>query len=146
MPGETRRTVFAQPEWLRSVPVRLRLPEDARAVFVGCGTSFHAAQTGGVAMQALEAVLAPPDADLLVLISHEGTTPLTIEAARTFPGPRWLVTGVAASPLGELAQEVIVCTPEVERSWCHTGSYVCAVAAIAALRGEDVSWLPDAVE
>jgi glutamine---fructose-6-phosphate transaminase (isomerizing) len=144
MPGETRRTVFAQPEWLRSVPVDLRLPADARAVFVGCGTSFHAAQTGGFAMQALEAVLAPPEADLMVCISHEGGTPLTLEAARAFPGPKWLVTGVVDSPLGELAEEVIVCTPEVERSWCHTGSYVCAVATIAALRGEDVSWLPDA--
>ena len=37
-------------------------------------------------------------------------------------------------------------TPELEESWCHTASYTCAVAAIAALRGEDVSWLPGAVE
>jgi glucosamine--fructose-6-phosphate aminotransferase (isomerizing) len=56
------------------------------------------------------------------------------------------VTGRADSPLAELAEEVIVCTPELERSWCHTGSYTCAVAAIASLRGEDVSWLPAAVE
>jgi glucosamine--fructose-6-phosphate aminotransferase (isomerizing) len=34
----------------------------------------------------------------------------------------------------------------VEESWCHTASYTCAVAAIAALKGEDVSWLPGAVE
>ena len=34
-----------------------------------------------------------------------------------------------------------MCTPEVEKSWCHTASYTCAVAAIAALHGEDVSWL-----
>ena len=27
----------------------------------------------------------------------------------------------------------------------HTASYTCAVAALAALRGEDVAWLPDAV-
>jgi fructoselysine-6-P-deglycase FrlB-like protein len=96
-------------------------------------------------MQALEAAIAPPDADLMVCISHEGATPLTLEAARAFPGPKWLVTGVADSPLAELAEEVVVCTPEVERSWCHTGSYVCAVATLAAFRGEDVSWLPDAV-
>ena len=146
MPGETRRAVFAQPEWLRRVPRELRLPEGARVVFVGCGTSFHAAQTGGWAVQALEAVLAPPDADLMVCVSHEGETPLTLEAARAFPGPKWLVTGAPDSPLAELADEVIVCTPELERSWCHTASYTCAVAAIAALRGEDVSWLPAAVE
>jgi glucosamine--fructose-6-phosphate aminotransferase (isomerizing) len=97
-------------------------------------------------VQALEAVLAPPDADLLVCVSHEGETPLTLEAARAFHGPVWLVTGAPDSPLAELAEEVIVCTPELEQSWCHTASYTCAVAAIAALRGEDVSGLADAVE
>src|SRR5579871_2046848 len=138
MSGETRRSVFLQPDWLRNVPRHLRLPEGARVVFVGCGTSFHAAQTGGVAVQALEAVLAPPDADLMVCISHEGTTPLTLEAARAFDGPKWLVTGAALSPLAELADEVVVCTPEIERSWCHTASYTCAVAAISALNGEQI--------
>jgi hypothetical protein len=146
MQGETRRAVFAQPEWLRTVPVGRRLPAGARAVFVGCGTSFHAAQTGGWAAQALEAVLTPPGADVMVCVSHEGETPLTLEAARAFGGPKWLVTGVADSPLAALAEEVVVCTPEVERSWCHTASYTCAVAAIAALRGEDVGWIPDAID
>jgi fructoselysine-6-P-deglycase FrlB-like protein len=37
-------------------------------------------------------------------------------------------------------------TPEVEESYCHTVSYTCAVAALAALRGEDVRWLRLAVE
>jgi glucosamine--fructose-6-phosphate aminotransferase (isomerizing) len=146
MAGETRRATLAQPEWLRQVPTDVRLPEGARVFFTGCGTSFHAAQTGGSAVQALEAVLSPPDADLLVCISHEGSTPLTLEAARAFPGPKWLVTGKAESPIGELAEEVVVCTPELERSWCHTASYTCAVAAIAALRGDDISWLADAVD
>ncbi len=146
MPGETRRSVFAQPDWLAAVPRSLRLPAGARVVYVGCGTSFHAAQTGGWAVQALEAVLAPPEADLMVCVSHEGETPLTLEAARAFPGPKWLVTGAPDSPLSALAEEVIVCTPEVEKSWCHTASYTCAVAALAALRGEDISWLPSAVE
>ncbi len=96
MAGETRRAVFAQPDWLRAVPAGLRLPDGARVVFTGCGTSFHAAQTGGWAMQALEAVLAPPDADLMVCVSHEGETPLTLEAARAFRGAEWLVTGARA--------------------------------------------------
>jgi len=56
VPGElTRKAVFAQPEWLRGVPDRVgdrRLP-DGRVVFTGCGTSFHAAQTGGESLQAL---------------------------------------------------------------------------------------------
>ena len=128
------------------MPTGRRLPASARVVYTGCGTSFHAAQTGGHAQQALEAVLSPPDADVLVCISHEGDTALTNEAARAFRGEVWLVTGKAESPLAEVAQEVVVCTPEVERSWCHTASYTCAVATLAALRGDDVSHLPGAVE
>jgi glucosamine--fructose-6-phosphate aminotransferase (isomerizing) len=146
MAGEaTRAAIHSQPDWLRQVPTERRLPTGARVVYTGCGTSFHAAQTGGEAVQALEAVLRPPDADLMVVISHEGDTPLSVEAARAFPGPKWLVTGKPDSPLGELAEEVIVATPEVEQSWCHTVSYTCAVAAVVALRGEAIDWLPDAV-
>ncbi len=147
MAGEqTKAAIAAQPEWLAQVPTDRRFPDGARLVFTGCGTSFHAAMTGGNAVQAFELVLSPErNADLLVLVSHEGSTPMTLEAARSFPGPKWLVTGKADGPIAELCDEVIVCTPAIEESWCHTVSYTCAVAAIAALRGEDVSWLPDAV-
>ena len=139
-------TIDAQPDWLRAVPTDRRFPEGARLLFTGCGTSFHAAQTGGPAVQALELVLEPRrDADILVAVSHEGETKVTLEAARAWAGPVWLITGKPDSPLGELADEVIVATPELEQSWCHTASYTCAVAAIAALHGQDVSWLPDAV-
>jgi glucosamine--fructose-6-phosphate aminotransferase (isomerizing) len=142
---EMRRALFAQPEWLAGVPTDRRLPA-GRVLYTGCGTSFHAAQTGGRAVQALELVMDPEqDANLLVAVSHEGDTPLTLEAARAFAGPVWLVTGQPESPLAELAEEVVVATPEIERSWCHTASYTCAAAALAALRGEDVSGLPDAV-
>jgi glutamine---fructose-6-phosphate transaminase (isomerizing) len=142
---ETRRAIFAQPEWIRSVPTDRRLPE-GRVLHTGCGTSFHAAQTGGWAEQALELVLRPREADALVVVSHEGDTPLSLEAARGFDGPVWLITAKPESPLAELADEVVVATPEVERSWCHTVSYTCAVTALASLHGEDVAWLPDAVE
>jgi glutamine---fructose-6-phosphate transaminase (isomerizing) len=141
---ETSRAIFAQPEWLRAVPTDRRLP-DGRVLHTGCGTSFHAAQTGGWAEQALELVLRPREADALLVISHEGDTSLSLEAARAFAGPVWLITAKPESPLGELADEVVVATPEVERSWCHTISYTCAVTALAALHGEDVAWLPDAV-
>jgi glutamine---fructose-6-phosphate transaminase (isomerizing) len=145
MPGATRAAVFAQPEWLRAVPTDLRLPRGARVVHTGCGTSFHAAQTAGAAVQALEAVLEPPAADILVCVSHEGETELTLEAAQAFAGEVWLVTGTPRSPLAELATEVVVCTPEIERSWCHTASYTCAVAALVALHGRSIEWLPDEV-
>ena len=47
-------------------PTDRRLPE-GRVLYTGCGTSFHAAQTGGRALQALELVLAPATADVLVV-------------------------------------------------------------------------------
>ncbi len=145
MAGEkTARAVAAQPDWLARVPTDRRLPP-GRAVAVGCGTSFHAAQTTGAGVDALEFLLDPPEADVLVLVSHEGETPLTREAAESFPGPKWLVTGTATGPIASLCDEVVVATPAVEESYCHTASYTCAIAALAALRGEDVSRLPEAV-
>jgi glutamine---fructose-6-phosphate transaminase (isomerizing) len=141
---QTRAAVAAQPEWLRGVPTDRRLPPGSIA-YTGCGTSFHAAQTGGFAVEALEAVLAPPAVDTLVVVSHEGTTPLSLEAAREFGGRKVLVTGAPESPLAEECDEVVVATPGIEQSWCHTVSYTCAVTTLAALRGEDVSWVADAV-
>src|SRR5918992_4910624 len=114
MPGEkTRAAVLAQPDWLAQVPTVRRLPA-GRIAYVGAGTSYHAAQTGGFALDSLEAALRPPDADLLVAVSHEGGTPLTLEAARAFPGPRWLVTGKEESPLAQACDEVVIATPAVE--------------------------------
>ena len=93
MAGEqTRAAIAAQPEWLAHVPTDRRFP-DARLLFTGCGTSFHAAQTGGEAVQALELVLRPQrDAEVLVVVSHEGDTAMSLEAARAWDGPRWLIT------------------------------------------------------
>jgi glutamine---fructose-6-phosphate transaminase (isomerizing) len=142
----TRAAMMSQPEWLRGVPTDRRFP-DATLLFTGCGTSFHAAQTGGAAMQALELVLHPErEAGVLVCVSHEGETALTLEAAQAWPGERWLITGKAESPLAAACDEVVVCAPAIEESWCHTASYTAAVATIAAFNGEDVAWLPGAVE
>ncbi|MGH3135253.1 MAG: SIS domain-containing protein [Gaiellaceae bacterium] len=149
MPGQlTRKAIAAQPEWLRQVPDRvgdLRLPDGA--LFTGCGTSYHAALACGPAAQALEVVLgnAPP-ADVLVAVSHEGETALTLEAVQAFAGEKWLITGAPEGPIARAVDHVVVATPEVEKSYCHTVSYMCAVAAGRVLRGEDVSGLPDAVE
>jgi fructoselysine-6-P-deglycase FrlB-like protein len=143
---QTRQAIASQPDWLAQVPADRRFPDGARLLFNGCCTSFHAAMTGGEAVQALELALRPErEADLLVLVSHEGETPLTLAAAQAWRGPRWLVTGKADGPIADLCDEVVVCTPAIEESWCHTASYTAAVAAIAALHGEDVSWLPGAV-
>jgi glutamine---fructose-6-phosphate transaminase (isomerizing) len=152
-PGEaTRAAVFAQPDWLAGVEERLRgirFPE-GRLVFTGCGTSFHAAQViaeiaGGEAAQALEFVLRPRPADVLVAVSHEGTTPLTGEALRAFSGSKWLLTAAPESPLAELADEVVQVAPEIEESYCHTKSYTVAIAACGAMSGNDLSTLADTV-
>ena len=78
----TRRAVYAQPEWLAQVPRDRRLPREP-TVLTGCGTSFHAAQTGGHAVQALDAVVHQPEADVMVALSHEGTTALTLRPCRS---------------------------------------------------------------
>jgi glucosamine 6-phosphate synthetase-like amidotransferase/phosphosugar isomerase protein len=141
----TRKAIAAQPEWLAQVPERVgdrRLSEGARVLFTGCGTSFHAALACGGAAQALEVVLGnAPEADVLVAISHEGETRLTLEAVTGFAGETWLVTGAAESPIARAVDHVVVATPAIEESYCHTASYACAVAAGRALLGEDVSGL-----
>jgi glucosamine--fructose-6-phosphate aminotransferase (isomerizing) len=91
-------------------------------------------------MQALELVVGnSPEADVLVAVSHEGETALTLEAVRGFAGETWLITGAAESPIARVADHVVVATPAIEDSYCHTASYTCAVAAGRALQGEDVS-------
>jgi len=146
----TRAAIAAQPEWLRQVPDRvgdLRLPEGARVLFTGCGTSFHAALACGPAAHALDLVLGgAADSDVLVAISHEGGTRLTTEAVQAFVGETWLVTGVRESNLARLCDRVVVATPKLEKSYCHTASYTCAIAAGRALLGEDVSGLAGLVE
>jgi glutamine---fructose-6-phosphate transaminase (isomerizing) len=146
VPGQlTRKAIAQQPEWLRQVPERVggqRLPDGARVLFTGCGTSFHAALACGAAAQALEIVLGTaPDADVLVAVSHEGGTALTLEAVRAFAGETWLITGAEESPLAKAVEHVVIATPAIEDSYCHTVSYTCAVAAGRALQGEDVSGL-----
>ena len=144
MPGQlTRKAIAQQPEWLREVPDRVgdrRLPEGARVLFTGCGTSYHAALASGRAAQALELVLGnAPEADVLVAISHEGGTALTLEAVRGFAGETWLITGAGDSALAKAVDHVVVVTPGIEDSYCHTASYTAAVASGRALQGEDIA-------
>ena len=139
----TAAAIRSQPEFLARVAAASLPP--GRVAYTGCGTSFHAAQTGGWAVQALEASLEPPDADVLVAVTHEGTTHMTLEAVRAFPGRTVCVTAAPESETAVAADEVVELPGPIEESWCHTRAYTTAVATLAALRGEDVSWLPGAV-
>ena len=124
-----------------------RVPDGARVLFTGCGTSYHAALACGPAAQALEVVLGnAPAADVLVALSHEGGTALTHEAVAGFEGETWAITGAPESPIAKAVDHVVVATPELEESYCHTASYTCAVAVGRALLGEDVRGLAVAVE
>ena len=68
--GLTAAAIAAQPSWLRALRVDARLPEAARVLFTGCGTSFHAALAAGPAAHALDVVLGDaPSADALVRIT-----------------------------------------------------------------------------
>jgi len=147
MPGGlTAKAIAAQPAWLRALRVEERLPDDARVLFTGCGTSYHAALAAGPAAHALDVVLGRvPAADVLVAISHEGETALTLEAVKSFAGETWVITGTADAPIPQACDHVVVASPEVEQSYCHTASYTCAVAAGRALLGEDVSGMADEV-
>jgi glutamine---fructose-6-phosphate transaminase (isomerizing) len=86
-----------------------------------------------------------PAADVLVAISHEGETKLTLEAVQGFAGETWTITAAPDALIAQACDHVVVATPEIEKSYCHTVSYTCAVAAGRALLGEDISGLGDAV-
>ena len=147
MPGGlTAAAIAAQPAWLRALRVDEAVRSGARVLFTGCGTSYHAARAAGQAAHALDVVLGDAQpADVLVAISHEGETTLTLEAVQGFAGETWAITGKPDSAIPNACDHVVVATPAIERSYCHTASFTCAVAAGRALLGEDISGLADAV-
>ncbi len=145
-----------------ALAIRSTLEKGEPVVVTGCGTSEHGAQAfaaivgdaaarGGirgagqpgsvVAVQALEAALAPQRGGLVVGISHEGATAATLaalEAAAAGGARTAAVTVHPASPIGRFG--IVLATGEIDRSWCHTIGYLspilAAVAVGAALTGE----------
>jgi glucosamine--fructose-6-phosphate aminotransferase (isomerizing) len=150
VPGAlTRAAIAAQPDWLRRVPESVggrRLPADARVLFTGCGTSYHAALACGPAAQALDVVQGlAAEADVLVALSHEGGTRFVLDAVEAFPGETWTITGAADGAIAKAVDHVVVATPEIEGSYCHTASYTSAIAVGRALLGKDVAGLAELV-
>jgi glutamine---fructose-6-phosphate transaminase (isomerizing) len=127
--------------------------EGASIVFVGCGTSEHAAMGAAQfvgdalhqaapanpatvsATEAFEASLRPLTSGLVVGISHEGGTAATrsaLERARAGGARTAVITAGAASPAAALA-DIVVATGEMDQSYCHTIGYVSPLLAAAAL-------------
>ena len=118
---------------------------------VGCGTSEHASigataiwregwraaglpGMGAVARQAFEAAREPWPGPV-VGISHEGGSRATIDAmgaARALGGRAGLLTAGANSPAAAAA-DAILCTGELDLSWCHTIAYVMPLVASAVV-------------
>jgi len=143
-----------------------------RIFLTGCGTSFHAAQVGAWffhsfaqgkidarAVQAYElATYMPglrPD-DVLVAVSHSGTTTMTLRAvhhARRVGADTVLVTGFPDGDGAVAGGTVLPTGYSEEKSWAHTASYTAAISSLAALANAlaepaerlDLSPLPDIV-
>lgn len=164
--GRTAHPYFLY-EMIRSQPtaVRATLRESARAVegipepaagkavlFVGMGTSFHAALASAHAGEvgkssswyprALDAfeLLEEPDlirrAGAAVVFSSSGETALTIEAQRALRlagVPQVLVSGTRKSRSAALADHLLLTQEADERAWVHTVSYTTAIAAALTL-------------
>jgi fructoselysine-6-P-deglycase FrlB-like protein len=128
-----------------------------RIVVTGCGTSEHAAQgiaallaeqlgaAAVAARQALDAASAPERGGVCIGVSHEGGTAATVAAltaARASGAGTVLVTAAPTAPAAEQA-DLVLATPLVDRSWCHTVGYVSPLLAgalvAAALAGQPFS-------
>jgi fructoselysine-6-P-deglycase FrlB-like protein len=128
-----------------------------RIVVVGCGTSEHAAlavaalldealaargRTRGtvVARQAFEAAIEPWPAGLLIAISHEAETMATMAAlgAASAAGTRTALITANRDGIAASLADVVLATPLLDRSWCHTVGYLSPVllgSAAAAVIG-----------
>ena len=121
---------------------------------VGCGSSEHAALAaaaiwreawrhaglpgpGPVARQSFEAAQ-DPWPGTTIAISHEGGTWATAEAlhaARAAGARVGLITAGANGPCASLA-EVVLCTRELDPSWCHTLGFLAPLVAAASVGAE----------
>jgi glucosamine--fructose-6-phosphate aminotransferase (isomerizing) len=112
---------------------------------VGCGTSEHAAMAGAAmlrealrsdavdARDAFEASLDPQRGGVVVAVSHEGGTAATLAAARAAAANGARVALITARPEAAPEAALVLATPLVDRSWCHTVGYVSPLLAFAGL-------------
>ena len=117
--------------------------EGGPVTIVGCGTSEHAAMAGAAllpgayARDAFEASLDPQDGGVLIAISHEAGTAATLAAMRAAAtnGARTIL--ITAKPEVDTGADIVVGTPLVDTSWCHTVGYLSPLLAMTAIAGAD---------
>ncbi len=148
-PEAIRRT--AESAWVGARAIPTPSP-DRPLLFVGQGTSFHAALGGAVAARAMlgphALVRAVPSFDLLlepeliaaarcaVVFSASGETALTLQAQEALAAAQVrqiLITGSPHSPSGALAEHTLATQGSEERAWTHTVSFTTALVAAYAL-------------
>ncbi len=148
-PTAVRATVNTVERDIAAIPAP---PIDRTLLFVGMGTSFHAARASawaaGPAWGYRQPVRAIDSFDLLlepnqvrragaaIVFSSSGETALTHraqDALRAAGVPQVLVTGADRSPSLDRTDHVLLTKEAVEKAWVHTVSYTTAVAAALTL-------------
>src|SRR3954454_24984436 len=109
--------------------------EGGPVVVTGCGTSEHAAMAGAallghgaIARDAFEASLDPQDGGVLIAVSHEGGTAATLAALSAAKRARTMLITAKDGPA-----DIVVRTPLVDTSWCHTVGYVSPLLPLTAI-------------
>lgn len=148
-PSAVRATVKAAERDAVAIPAP---PSDRTLLFVGMGTSFHAARASAWAagpawdyrqpfraIDSFELLLEPEQvrrAGAAIVFSSSGETALTHraqDALRAAGVPQVLVTGTARSQSLDRADHVLMTQEADEKAWVHTVSYTTAVAAALTL-------------
>jgi glucosamine--fructose-6-phosphate aminotransferase (isomerizing) len=126
--------IFASPE---AVEAAEWIRETETVVITGCGTSEHAAMAGAAllgarARDAFETSLDPQAEGVLIAVSHEAGTAATLAAMRATSARTILIT---ARPEADTGADLVIATPLVDTSWCHTVGYVSPLLALTAIAG-----------
>jgi glucosamine--fructose-6-phosphate aminotransferase (isomerizing) len=148
--------ILAHPQTTELAQVILDVDESGEPIAVtGCGTSEHGAMAvaelldaalrqrgarGGrvEARQALEAALDPRPGGLCLAVTESGDTRATLLAIEAAHDAGSATAAITANPGGVVIStvDVVMVTPERDKSWCHTVAYTSAILAGAALAAE----------
>jgi glucosamine--fructose-6-phosphate aminotransferase (isomerizing) len=157
----TQAEIESQPEvWQRALAdvaaASLLARPGERVLLLGCGTSAFVAESIAVLREAAglgltdAAYASEPfawrDYDTVIALTRSGTTTEVLDALAALPPGthRVVVTGVADSPVVDLADEVLLLDYADETSVVQTRFPTTTLLLARAAFGEDVSGLPDA--